>query len=526
MNKTSSKKIVSTTTVAALIVLFAFAATCTPVSAAPEEDISEAIASGIACLAGLQNPDGSWGDSNKVASTGFAVLKFETHAIDHDQDPFDPSYQYSDEVITGLDYIFANAMTIEINMEHLVDDPDTNGNDIGVYFPGDWHDTYHTSIAMMAIAASEAPNRVVNVPSSPVDGWTYEDVVQDIVDYMAWGQTDTGSGQGGWDYTHQDDSGPRSDNSNTGYAVLGLDYAQIDMGCTVPGFVGSELNIWIDYIQNDANGGSGYDNPDSWVNILKTGNLLYEMSFCGDDENTPRAQDAIDYICRHWDDANSDPGWRAHYQAMYTTMKGLSAIYDMECDQFTICDIEWFDEMTTAIVDTQDDDGCWASDPWGGTILATEWALLTLQCVVPPPPVISVYVDIKPGSCPNPLNVKSKGVLPVAVLGTEDFDVTDIDPDTIELTLEGVEEGVSPLRWNYEDVATPFEGELCDCHELEGDGYMDLTLKFDTQELVGELDLCDFDDGDEIPLTITGYLYDGREIKGEDCIRVLEKGKE
>lgn len=191
MNTTSSKKIVSTTTVAALIVLFAFAAMCTPVSAATEEDISEAIASGMACLAGLQNPDGSWGDSNKVASTGFAVLKFETHAIDHGQDPFDLSYEYYNEVTTGLDYIFANAKIIPINMEHVVDNPDTNGNDEGVYFTDDGHETYHTSIAMMAIAASEAPTRVVTDPSSPVFDWTYEDVLQDAVDYLAWGGKQT-----------------------------------------------------------------------------------------------------------------------------------------------------------------------------------------------------------------------------------------------------------------------------------------------------------------------------------------------
>ena len=34
-----------------------------------------------------------------------------------------------------------------------------------------------------------------------------------------------------------------------------------------------------------------------------------------------------------------------------------------------------------------------------------------------------VPIDIKPQSCPNPLNVNSKGVLPVAILGTDTFDV-------------------------------------------------------------------------------------------------------
>jgi len=41
---------------------------------------------------------------------------------------------------------------------------------------------------------------------------------------------------------------------------------------------------------------------------------------------------------------------------------------------------------------------------------------------------LEVLVDIKPGSYPNPLNVKSKGVLPVAILGTTAFDVSDVCP--------------------------------------------------------------------------------------------------
>ena len=138
--------------------------------------------------------------------------------------------------------------------------------------------------------------------------------------------------------------------------------------------------------------------------------------------------------------------------------------------------------------------------------------------------IIPVSVDIKPGSCPNPLNLKSKGVLPVAVLGTEDLDITTIDPTTIRLSREGVEGEVRPIRSDHEDVATPFEGELCDCHELNGDGYPDLTLKFKTQELVETLGLGEVA-GETIPLTLTGELMEsegGTPIKGEDCVLVLD----
>lgn len=140
--------------------------------------------------------------------------------------------------------------------------------------------------------------------------------------------------------------------------------------------------------------------------------------------------------------------------------------------------------------------------------------------------MIRVYVDIKPGSCPNSFNVKNNGVLPVAVLGTMDFDVTTIDPDTIRLTREPVDCFVQPIRWSCEDVATPFEGELCDCHDLNGDGYMDLTLKFDTQELVSCLALEEVA-GETIRLTLTGNLKEeasGTPITGEDCVRVLNPG--
>jgi hypothetical protein len=131
---------------------------------------------------------------------------------------------------------------------------------------------------------------------------------------------------------------------------------------------------------------------------------------------------------------------------------------------------------------------------------------------------IEAIVDIKPGSCPNPLNVKSKGVLPVAVLGTEVLDVIDIDVATVRLA------GIAPIRFDYEDVATPFEGELCDCHEEGPDGYFDLTLKFDTQEIVTALGAVE--DGDYLPLTLLVTLVDGTVLEGSDCIRIIKKGKD
>ena len=142
----------------------------------------------------------------------------------------------------------------------------------------------------------------------------------------------------------------------------------------------------------------------------------------------------------------------------------------------------------------------------------------------------TVSVEIKPGSCPNPLNVRSRGVLPVAVLGTEEFDVTTINPDTIVITREGIDGEVPVIRYSYKDVATPFEGELCDCDDLNGDdlnedGNMDLTLKFRVPELVDGLDLDEVESRETIPLKIMGETEDGTLIMGEDCIRIINRLK-
>lgn len=128
---------------------------------------------------------------------------------------------------------------------------------------------------------------------------------------------------------------------------------------------------------------------------------------------------------------------------------------------------------------------------------------------------IAVGLDIKPGSCPNPLNLASRGVLPVAILGTEDFDVNAIDPASIQLA------SVSAIRSSYEDVATPVaDGNECECTTEGPDGYTDLTLKFRTQEIVEELISTpgELADGELLVLTLTGVLSDQMPIEGADCI--------
>lgn len=514
-----------------LLVLFMFVSSITV--AATEQEIAASIEAGIAWLVAQQQPDGSWSELNPGGETGFALVKLCERAYELGYDsPFDPAYPHSQAVIDGFDYLFTLAQTIPIGIQPA-GDPDTNGNGTGVYVTSDaWHRTYETGIAMMAVAASKTPARIIT--TGLLAGSTYQSALQEMVDYMAWGQVNAGQGQGGWGYTDEDElvQDRWADNSNSGYAVLGLAYAEAgDSGftITIPGFVKSELNLWIDWVQNDVDGdfedgGSGYIDPFGWVNILKTGNLIFEMTFYGDPIGTQRAQDALDYLGRTWNDPSGDPGWGnpafggfPHYQAMYCAMKGLEY---RQIDTIDVggSDTDWYQEFADAIVTTQNADGSWPWNYWGGQLLATEWALLTLEKSIPEPPMLGIYIDIKPGSCPNPLAARSEGLLPVAILGTDDFDVSTVDIATIKLA------GVSPIRSSFEDVATPLDKqEECECHSAGPDGYMDLTLKFDSREIIATLgDLSLLPRVSEIPLTLSCMLMDEEiTLEGTDCIRFL-----
>jgi len=108
-------------------------------------------------------------------------------------------------------------------------------------------------------------------------------------------------------------------------------------------------------------------------------------------------------------------------------------------------------------------------------------------------PRVYVQIDIKPDSCPNSINLGSKGVVTVAVLTTDDFDASAVDPVTVRFA------NASPLRWAMEDV--------------DYDGDLDLSLKFKTQELK----LDEF----STEATLTGMTFGGVPIQATDAVNIV-----
>jgi hypothetical protein len=111
--------------------------------------------------------------------------------------------------------------------------------------------------------------------------------------------------------------------------------------------------------------------------------------------------------------------------------------------------------------------------------------------------ILEVVIDIKPGSYPNSINLKSKGKIPVAILSTDDFDAYDVDPDTCVFA------GAYPVRWNTEDV--------------DHDGNFDMLFHFFTQEL----DL----NQNSIEASLECETDDGMPVIGTDTVNIVPKGK-
>ncbi len=112
-----------------------------------------------------------------------------------------------------------------------------------------------------------------------------------------------------------------------------------------------------------------------------------------------------------------------------------------------------------------------------------------------------VSIDIKPGSDTNSINLGSNGNIPVAIFGTDTFDVETVDLTTILLAGAGVLE-----RGKNGDLMASFE-------DINLDGLLDLLVHIDTQALV-------LSDGD-VEALLTGETFGGVSISGTDAIRIV-----
>ena len=109
---------------------------------------------------------------------------------------------------------------------------------------------------------------------------------------------------------------------------------------------------------------------------------------------------------------------------------------------------------------------------------------------------IIVELDIKPGSDPNSININGRGVIPVAILTTDEFDARDVNAGTVRFGPSGA----YAEQYALEDV--------------DDDGDIDLILHFRTRDagIAPE----------DTQAVLTGETHEGQRIEGSDSVKVRE----
>lgn len=110
----------------------------------------------------------------------------------------------------------------------------------------------------------------------------------------------------------------------------------------------------------------------------------------------------------------------------------------------------------------------------------------------------SVTIEIKPGSNRNCFNQNEKGVIPVAIFGSADLDVTQIDIES--LALQGLSVKIAGRSNKY----------LAHYDYVNGDDYLDLIVQFQDSD--------DWINSENGYATVWGKLNSGKLIQGMDTI--------
>lgn len=126
---------------------------------------------------------------------------------------------------------------------------------------------------------------------------------------------------------------------------------------------------------------------------------------------------------------------------------------------------------------------------------------------------LPVAFDMRPGSCPNPFNPKSQGIVRALLLGSAEFDVTGIQLGSVSC-----EQTAFPINTEIVDMGSVHHDTNQPCAGRTPDGFDDLLLTFSTPDVAAALGTAA--KGDTVCLHLTGQLRDGTAFEGRDVVTI------
>jgi len=371
-----------------------------------------------------------YGGSN-VASTSSAVQAFEVNNhLESGHADIDP---YVHDVARGLAWLESQILVQGIGLQGT-NNPDTNGNGIGL-FSNNGSPDYIVGHLMDAFVASATPNATAVLGDATwVKGRKYKDIVQDMVDYNAWGQLDSNFGRGGWDYNpNVSNHSGYADNSVSQWPAIGMIAAERvwgPFGVTVPAFVKTENLLWLHASQllpgGTYDGAYPYDfnrpclwsdcqaaTPSGMVQAIMDGVTFDSHTGVLGTSDQDRFQRALQFIAREMRSRNNFPGGALpgsgsdstfggqNFYAMYATTKAMRLALDSTGHPSPITTIDddyndatpgfnWYTNDPThgdlgpygvarSVIATQQADGHWNGAGNWTNPLSTEYAIIILS---------------------------------------------------------------------------------------------------------------------------------------------------
>jgi hypothetical protein len=307
---------------------------------------------------------------------------------------------YAEAVKHGLNFLFngyfSNSSMLmtqarSIGVQHG-DDPDTNGNGIGIEVKDyGYRPVYEGGMVMDAIIASGTPN-ADSGRDYDGDGTneTYREVLQDMMDQYAWGQCDQVSNgliQGGWRYNWND----WPDNSAAQWAAIGMIPAQESpWNCTVPQWVKDYNDNWLDYSHYQWNnvdgqniwGGFGYTGP-SWGYALTPSGMV-QLDLVEAETSDPRWVRTERWLADNWTTGQNWLGQNNLY-AYYAFAKAMRLAKPSPVVTFSSNNFDWYrgskskQGLADHVADRLISHHYW---DYYGPNLSTAWAVIILKPVL------------------------------------------------------------------------------------------------------------------------------------------------